>query len=121
MSNKLARAKASVQSARSKAHEMENAVVGKVVAYGTGSGIAYAERKGMPLAIGGMPTKLLLGLAGAVGELMTKGASRRFLANLSTAALATHGYNAVRTGSFVAGIDDADGVAGLHEVSGGEL
>lgn len=112
MASEIAKVKARAANARSKALEVEHAVTGKVVAYGTGAGLAYAEHKGLPLAIGGVPTKLVIGFAGAIGELMTKGATRRLLASVSTAALVAHGYNAVRSGAFIAGID---------EVSGGEL
>lgn len=115
MASELAKVKARAASARSKAHEMEHAVLSKVTAYGTGAGLAYAERKGMPLAIGGVPSKLVLGFALAVAQLMTKGPTSRLLGNVSNAALATHGYNAVRTGAFIAGIDE------VGDDSGGEL
>lgn len=98
--------------AREKTTRLEQGVVRKATIASTGAALAFADKKNMPVQVFGVPTKLAIAGAGIVGELMTRGATQRFIGAVTDATLAVYSYKGVESGSFV---------AGMEGVSGGDL
>lgn len=111
-SSAIERLKEGNKRAREKTNRVEQGIVRKATISLTGAALGYGKRKAMPTEVGGVPIKLLIGAAGTVGELVTKGAIQRFFGAAGDAALAIYSHEAVQEGSFV---------AGLEPVSGGDL
>lgn len=102
-SEALAHAKSINKNARAKAERAEQGIVRKAVVAGTGAAIAYAEKKGMPDEMLGVPSKLAVGVGLTLVEIFAKGAVQRIAGAVSDASLAVWSHEAVQEGSFVAG------------------
>jgi hypothetical protein len=75
------------------------------VAIALGSaGIGFLERrKTLPIELGGVPTKLGLGIAATLLEANATGATRRIAGAIADASFAIYGYQATKTQNFIAG------------------
>lgn len=100
----LATLKQSAANARKKADAAEQMVVRKTVMGLTGSGLAYGQRKGMPLAVFGVPTKLAVAAVASLAEIMTRGSTQRFASAVGDASIAVYSFTATLNKSFVAGL-----------------
>jgi hypothetical protein len=89
--------------ARVKTAVAEQGVIRKVTIAGTGAGLGYWKKKGMPLEFLGVPSKLGLAGLATVVEIVAKGAVQRFAGAVSDAALAVYTHEAVEAGAVVAG------------------
>jgi hypothetical protein len=102
-----------LKNVRKRANEAERGLVRKTTLGISGAALAYAEKKGAPLAVFGVPTKLAIGAAATMIEAMSNGSTARFAGAIADSALAIYSYEATKKGSFIAGLtavgDDEDG------------
>lgn len=68
-----------------------------------GGAMGFAEKKGMPMVIGPVPTRAAIGALALLGEGMTKGMLSAALGGLANASLAVYGYEGAQKGTFIAG------------------
>jgi hypothetical protein len=104
MASEIARLKAAATNQRRKMAETEALLVRKSVIVITGAATAFAETKGMPLSVAGVPIKLGIATVGALAEAMTRDPSmRRILGAVAECELAIYSYGATKTRAFISG------------------
>lgn len=108
-SSAIERLRESTKRAREKTNKVEQGIIRKATITATAAALGWGKRKSMPLEIGGVPTKLVIGALGTVGELVTKGAVQRFFGAAGDAALAIYAHESVQEGQFVAGVESVSG------------
>jgi hypothetical protein len=108
-SSAIERLRESTKRAREKTSKVEQGIIRKATISLTGAALGYGRQRNMPVAIAGVPIKLVIGAVGTVGELMTKGATQRFFGAAGDAALAVYAHEAMQEGSFVAGAEEVSG------------
>lgn len=92
---------------RRRAHVHQETLQAPVVSTLAGAGLALLAKKGfLPVAAFGIPMKPLVIMGGAVIALNTRGMIQRGAIEAAKAAGAVYGYEAIMTGSWVAGDDD---------------
>jgi hypothetical protein len=78
--------------------------IGLTAATLTGAALGEAERRGVPMVIGGsVPVRPAVAIAAAAGVLMTKGTVSAALLGSAFAAAGVYGYEASQKRTFVAG------------------
>lgn len=113
MASELARIKQHALNQRRKAQELEQGFMRKSMIALTAAAMGYAEKKGAPLAVMGVPLKLVIATGGSVGEAISRGPARRFLGAIGDTALAVYTHDAVKSGGFIAGDDETVGAGEL--------
>jgi hypothetical protein len=113
MASELARVKAHALNQRRKAQELEQGFMRKSMIALTAAATGYAEKKGAPVSVMGVPLKLVIATGASVGEAISKGPARRFLGAIADAELAIYTHDAIKTGGFIAGDDDSVGAGEL--------
>lgn len=106
MASELARAKATIASARRRTEEVESMLVRKSVIAITAAGTGFAESKGLQPGYFGVPTKLGLATLGTLFEGLSRDKStRRFIGAFADAQIAAYAYAASKNRAFIAGVD----------------
>lgn len=99
-SNLAKRLEATKRRARVTAETAERRIA---IALGS-SAIGFLERNNtLPIEVGGIPTKLGLGILATLVEANTSGATRRLSGAVADASFAIYGYQATKTQNLIAG------------------
>ena len=117
MATEIQRVRAQAMGARKRVAEVEADFIRKTLMALTGGGYGLARRKGMRNNVAGVPLKLAVATVATVGQVMSRGSTRRAFGAIADASIACYSENAMAAGTFVAGIEDV----GAVDDSGGEL
>ena len=89
-----------------KRRALEATMVRHAAVVGTAASLAAMNRMSVPVAIGGVPTKLALALVALVGEGVTRGRTQAALGGVANACMAVYIERSITTKSVVAGEGD---------------
>jgi len=116
MSSEIQRVRAQAMGARKRVAEVEQDFIRKTLMALTGGGYGLARRKGLRNNIAGVPLKLGVATLAALGQVMSKGSTRRAFGAIADASIACYSENAMASGQFVAGIEE---VGSMDDSGGG--
>lgn len=106
MASEIQRLRSSAMGARKRVAEVEQDFIRKTLMALTGGGYGLARRKGLRNSVMGVPLKLGVATLATLGQVMSRGSSRRAFAAVADASIACYSENAMASGAFIAGIDE---------------
>ena len=112
-----------LEATRSRLKMQNDKVEHRFVVSGSAAAMGWLEGSGtLPVELFGLPTKLLIGIAGTVVEANSSGSIRRISGSVSDAAFAIYGYNVAKQKKLIAGGEvGAEEYVGDEEYVGGEV